>query len=80
MTTSGTKALTAHVPRMLAEKIDLMAARINRSRGWIVKQALTAWIELEPRNLAKSPGQIYIKLNVYQSWRKICKYPNGAIA
>lgn len=42
-----TKVLTAHVPLILAEKVDQMAARLERSRGWIVKQALTAWIEQE---------------------------------
>ena len=42
-----TKVLTAHVPLSLAEKVDAMASRLERSRGWIVKQALTAWIEQE---------------------------------
>lgn len=42
-----TKVLTAHVPRQLAEKVDQIAARLERSRGWIVKQALTAWVAQE---------------------------------
>jgi len=42
-----TKVLTAHVPLPLAEKVDQMAARLERSRGWIVKQALSAWISQE---------------------------------
>jgi predicted transcriptional regulator len=42
-----TKVLTAHVPLLLAEKIDQIAARLERSRGWIVKQALTAWVDQE---------------------------------
>jgi predicted transcriptional regulator len=42
-----TKVLTTHVPLPLADKVDLMAARLDRSRGWIVKQALTAWVDLE---------------------------------
>ncbi len=42
-----TRVLTAHVPSPLAEKVDQMASRLERSRGWIVKQALTAWIEAE---------------------------------
>jgi predicted transcriptional regulator len=42
-----TKVLTAHVPLLLAEKIDQIAVRLERSRGWIVKQALTAWVEQE---------------------------------
>ncbi|WP_238926375.1 CopG family ribbon-helix-helix protein [Achromobacter xylosoxidans] len=43
----ATKVLTAHVPLPLAEKVDQMAARLDRSRGWIVKQALSAWIAQE---------------------------------
>ena len=43
----GTKVLTAHVPLLLAERVDQLAARMDRSRGWIVKQALTAWVDRE---------------------------------
>lgn len=42
-----TKVLTAHVPLPLAEKVDELAVRLERSRGWIMKQALTAWIDQE---------------------------------
>lgn len=42
-----TKVLTAHVPLPLAQKVDEMAARLERSRGWVVKQALAAWIDQE---------------------------------
>jgi predicted transcriptional regulator len=42
-----TKVLTAHVPLPLAQKVDELAGRLDRSRGWIVKQALAAWIEQE---------------------------------
>ena len=41
----STKVLTAHVPLPLAEKVDQMAARLERSRGWIMKQALSAWLD-----------------------------------
>ncbi len=47
MAQTETKVLTAHVPLPLAEKIDQMAARLERSRGWVVKQALAAWVEQE---------------------------------
>jgi predicted transcriptional regulator len=43
----STKVLTAHVPLPLAEKVDELAARLERSRGWIVKQALAAWVDQE---------------------------------
>jgi predicted transcriptional regulator len=42
-----TKELTAHVPLPLADKIDQLAVRLDRSRGWIVKQALSAWVDQE---------------------------------
>lgn len=42
-----TKVMTAHVPLPLAEKVDQMAARLDRSRGWIMKQALSAWLGQE---------------------------------
>jgi len=42
-----TRVLTAHVPLPMAEKVDEIASRLDRSRGWVVKQALSAWIEQE---------------------------------
>ena len=42
-----TRVVTAHIPRGLAEQVDAMAARLDRSRGWIVKQALAAWVDQE---------------------------------
>ncbi len=43
----NTKVITAHVPLPLADKVDEMAAKLERSRGWIIKQALAAWLEQE---------------------------------
>ena len=47
MAQTDTRVVTANVPISLAEKVDRMAARLERSRGWIIKQALSAWIEQE---------------------------------
>jgi predicted transcriptional regulator len=47
MAQTATKVMTAHVPLPLANKVDQMAARLERSRGWIMKQALSAWIAQE---------------------------------
>ncbi|WP_319547555.1 ribbon-helix-helix domain-containing protein [Desulfogranum marinum] len=47
MAKTETKVLTTHVPLPLAEKVDQMAARLKRSRGCIMKQALSAWINQE---------------------------------
>jgi predicted transcriptional regulator len=42
-----TKMLTEHVPIPLIERVDEIAARMERSRGWVVKQALSAWVDQE---------------------------------
>ncbi len=42
-----TKVITAHVPIPLADKIDDLAQRLERSKAWIVKQALAAWVDQE---------------------------------
>ena len=47
MAHTETKFITTHLPLPLADKIDQLAARLERSRGWIVKQALSAWVEQE---------------------------------
>jgi predicted transcriptional regulator len=45
MAESDAKVLTAHLPVSMPDKIDLFAKRLERSRGWIMKQALLAWID-----------------------------------
>jgi len=44
---ADTRVITAHVPISLAEKVEAMAERLDRSRGWIMKQALAAWVDQE---------------------------------
>ncbi|MDP1902563.1 MAG: ribbon-helix-helix protein, CopG family [Rubrivivax sp.] len=44
-----TRVITSHVPRPLADQVDALATRLERSRGWIVKQALAEFIALEDR-------------------------------
>jgi predicted transcriptional regulator len=73
----NTKVLTAHVPLPLANKVDKIAAQIERSRGWIVKEALTDWIEREERRhqmtleglAAVDAGDIYDHSDVV-AWAK----------
>ncbi len=43
----NTKVLTAHVPLCFVKKVDQIAARLERSYGRIIKQALLAWIDQE---------------------------------
>ena len=45
--TAETRVITAHVPIGLADKVETMAARLERSRGWVMKQALAAWVDQE---------------------------------
>jgi predicted transcriptional regulator len=42
-----TKVLTARLSLDLAANVDRIATRLGRPRGWVVKQALAAWIEQE---------------------------------
>jgi hypothetical protein len=49
MTQKATKVVTAHIPLPLVEKVDRLAARLDRPRSWIVKQALAAWVDREER-------------------------------
>jgi len=42
-----TRVVTAHIPVDLAEKVDALARRLERPRGWIVKKAIAAWVEDE---------------------------------
>lgn len=45
--TAKTRSVTAHVPVELAERVDEIANRLDRSKNWIVKQALVAWLDQE---------------------------------
>ncbi len=42
-----TKVITAHVPLPMADKVDFIANRLERSKAWVMKQALAAWIDQE---------------------------------
>lgn len=42
-----TRVVTAHLPRALAEKMDEISKAMERPRVWIIKRALTEWIERE---------------------------------
>ncbi|WP_261887456.1 CopG family ribbon-helix-helix protein [Vibrio aerogenes] len=43
----NTRVVTAHVPMHLADKVDELAQRLERSKAWIVKQALADWVVME---------------------------------
>lgn len=41
------RVVTAHIPALLAREVDRIADRLDRPRGWVVKEALTRYVELE---------------------------------
>ncbi|PZN71952.1 MAG: CopG family transcriptional regulator [Candidatus Methylumidiphilus alinenensis] len=45
----NSRVVTAHIPLDLAEQVDMLAARLDRPKGWIVRQALASWVELEAK-------------------------------
>ena len=44
-----TRVVTAHLPADLAKKLDGLAERLDRPRGWIVKEAIASFISLEEK-------------------------------
>lgn len=47
MAQTDTRVLTAHIPQEMANQIDQIAEKLERSKSWIVKQALSSWIAQE---------------------------------
>jgi predicted transcriptional regulator len=41
-----TRVVTAHLPKELAEKLDGLADQLDRPRGWLVKEAVEAYVGL----------------------------------
>jgi len=44
-----TRVVTAHLPSDLAEKLDGLADRLDRPKGWIVKEAVASFVALEEK-------------------------------
>ena len=42
-----TRVVTSHLPPDLAEKLDGLAERLDRPKGWVVKEAIAAYVALE---------------------------------
>ena len=47
MTSADTRVMSAPLPVAPAEQGDELAARLERSRDWVVKQALATYVERE---------------------------------
>ncbi len=48
---SENRTITAHIPEALAAQIDSFAEKMERPRGWIVKEALADWVEAQKAEL-----------------------------
>lgn len=44
-----TRVVTTHLPADLAKKLDGLAERLDRPKGWIVKEAIASFISLEEK-------------------------------
>ncbi len=42
----ATRVVTAHLPAELAKKLDGLAGQVDRPRGWLVKEAIEAYVGL----------------------------------
>ena len=42
-----TRVVTSHLPVELATKLDGLAERLDRPKGWIVKEAIASYVALE---------------------------------
>lgn len=43
------RVLTAHVSQQLAREVDALAERLDRPRGWVMKEALSLFVDLEKK-------------------------------
>ena len=42
-----TRVVTSHLPAELAEKLDGLAERLDRPKGWVVKEAIASYVALD---------------------------------
>ena len=70
-----TKVIKAHLPAQLANEVEDLANRLERSKGWIVKQALILWVDQEEHRhsltleaLLEVENEQVIEHQVVQDW------------
>lgn len=78
----STRVVTAHIPTELAEQVDQLAARLERPKGWIIKQALVSWVALEAKRhqltqeaLADVDAGRIVDHAVIEAWSKTLDAP-----
>jgi len=47
--TDGSRVVTANLPADLVSELDEVASRIDRTRSWVVREALRDWLQEEQR-------------------------------
>lgn len=50
----STRVVTAHVPSDLAKRLDAIAARLDRPRSWVVKEAIAAYVAIEQKRYERT--------------------------
>ncbi len=70
-----TRVVTAHIPKELASKLDDMAERLERPRGWLVKEAVAAYVDLAEERLRETRAALaevragtVVEHNVVEEW------------
>jgi predicted transcriptional regulator len=41
------RVVTAHIPETMAKRLDGLASRLDRPRGWVVKEAIEGYLALD---------------------------------
>lgn len=87
MTTVNTKVLTAHIPLPLADQIEAHANRLERSKGWIIKEALADWVDREKERDRLTQGALldidrglFVSHEEVEDWLKGLKKGRSTVA
>jgi predicted transcriptional regulator len=70
-----TMVIKAHLPAPLANEVEDLANRLERSKGWIVKQALILWVAQEEHRhdltveaLVEVKNEQFVEHQAVQDW------------
>ncbi|TLY54063.1 MAG: ribbon-helix-helix protein, CopG family [Gammaproteobacteria bacterium] len=76
------RVVTAHIPDQLARKLDSLAERLERPRGWVVKEAIEGYLALDEERhrqtlaaLAEVDGGTTIDHTEVRAWARSLASP-----
>jgi len=52
------RVVTAHIPDQLARRLDSLAERLERPRGWVVKEAIEGYLALDEERHRQTLGAL----------------------